>query len=68
MNSVPVSPKYQIVIPKEIRDKYRISPGERLIMIPYEGRIELVPERDMKSMRGFLKGMDTTIERENDRV
>ncbi len=68
MNSVPVSPKYQIVIPKEIRDKYRISPGERLIMIPYEGRIELVPERDMKSMRGFLKGMDTTIERESDRV
>lgn len=68
MNSVPVSPKYQIVIPKEIRDKYRITPGERLVMIPYEGRIELVPERDMKSMRGFLKGMDTTIERESDRV
>lgn len=68
MNSVAVSPKYQIVIPKTIRSRYKIKPGEKVIIIPYEGRIEIILEKDIKSMRGIIKGMDTEIEREEDRI
>ena len=64
MQSVAISPKYQVVIPKDIREGLKLSPGEKMVMIPYQGRIEMVLERDIKKMRGFLKGMDTAIERE----
>ena len=68
MDAVTVSPKYQITIPKLIRKKFDIHPGERMVIIPYEDRIEMMPERDIKSMRGFLKGIDIAVEREDDRV
>ena len=67
MEATIISPKYQVLIPKNIRKQYKIKPGERFIMIPYEGRIEMVLERDIKSMRGILKGIDTEIIREEDR-
>jgi len=67
MSTVTVSPKYQIVIPRDIRESLRLQPGEKLQIFQYEGRIELVPVREMRQMRGFLKGIDTTIEREDDR-
>ncbi|MDQ6992763.1 MAG: AbrB/MazE/SpoVT family DNA-binding domain-containing protein [Mariprofundus sp.] len=68
MHTVTVSPKFQIVIPSTIRRSLDIHSGEKLEVIPYRGRIELVPVREMKSMRGFLQGIDTTIEREGDRI
>lgn len=64
MESVSISPKFQVVIPKDIRDQFKLKAGERMIMIPYEGRIEMVLERNIKSMRGFLRGMDTEIKRD----
>ena len=64
MQSVTISPKYQVVIPKDIRDNLKLNPGEKIIMIPYEGRIEMVLEKDIKKMQGFLKGINTTFERE----
>ncbi|MBA7620509.1 hypothetical protein ES703_27859 [subsurface metagenome] len=65
MKSVSISSKYQVVIPKDIREKYSLKPGERMVMIPYEGRIEMVLERNIKDMRGFLKGINTIIQRED---
>ena len=68
MSTLTISPKFQVVIPKPIRDKLRLSPGQKIEAIVYNNRIELIPVRPIKDMRGFLKGLDTTIEREGDRV
>jgi AbrB family looped-hinge helix DNA binding protein len=68
MITVSVSPKYQIVIPKSVREALDIKPGQKVQVIQYQNRIELIPIRPMQAARGFLKGIDTTIEREEDRV
>lgn len=68
MITVTISPKFQVVIPKSIREEFKLEPGQKVQMIPYKGQIVMIPVRPIKSMRGFLKGIDTTIEREEDRV
>lgn len=69
MDAVTISPKYQVVIPRKVREKIRLKPGEKLQVISYDDRIELVPIRPMSELRGFLKGLDSTfIREENDRV
>lgn len=68
MGTVTISPKYQVVIPKAIREKLGLSPGQKVQAILYGDRIELVPLRPMKEMRGFLRGINTRVEREADRV
>lgn len=68
MKTVTVSPKYQVVIPRELRDSLQIKPGEKVQVLQYENRLELIPVRNIKKMRGFLKGIDTTVKREKDRV
>jgi AbrB family looped-hinge helix DNA binding protein len=68
MQTVTVSPKFQVVIPKAVRKALKLRPGQRMRVIEYEGRIELIPECDLKELRGFLKGIDTKFEREGDRV
>ena len=68
MQTVTISPKFQIVIPKEIREYLQLSPGQKVQTIMYDGRIELIPIQPLKQMRGFLKGIDTTIARDKDRV
>ncbi|WOD29595.1 AbrB/MazE/SpoVT family DNA-binding domain-containing protein [Alloalcanivorax xenomutans] len=68
MTAVTVSPKYQIVIPKEIRESMGIVSGQKVQVMSYQGRIELIPLKPMKEMRGFLKGIDTSVDREEDRV
>ncbi|NOR90701.1 MAG: AbrB/MazE/SpoVT family DNA-binding domain-containing protein [Anaerolineales bacterium] len=67
MARATVSTKYQVVIPKKVREEMGIKPGQKVQVIPYMGRIELIPIRDIKEGRGFLDGIDTTIEREPDR-
>jgi AbrB family looped-hinge helix DNA binding protein len=67
MSAVTVSPKYQVVIPKEIRESLKIQPGQKVQVIAYGSRIELVPVRALKRMRGFLKGIETRVRRERDR-
>ncbi len=67
MEQVKVSPKFQVVIPKPVRESLGITPGQRLQVVQYGDRIELVPVRDIGEMRGFLAGIDTTLEREPDR-
>jgi AbrB family looped-hinge helix DNA binding protein len=68
MPKVTVSPKFEIVIPREVRDSLSIKPGEELQVFRYGDRIELVPVRSIREMRGFLKGIDTTVERDPDRL
>ena len=68
MKTVTVSPKYQVVIPRDVRETLSIKPGEKMQVINYANRIELVPVKKIKAMRGFLKGIGTTVVREKDRV
>ncbi|MFZ3115041.1 MAG: AbrB/MazE/SpoVT family DNA-binding domain-containing protein [Syntrophales bacterium] len=68
MQSVTVSPKYQVVIPKTIREALKLHPGQKMQVVEYAGRIELIPERDIKELRGFIKGINTDFKREEDRV
>jgi AbrB family looped-hinge helix DNA binding protein len=68
MQSVTVSPKYQVVIPKSIREALKLYPGQKMQVVEYAGRIELIPDRDIKELRGFLKGINTAFKRERDRV
>jgi len=68
MNTVTISPKYQVVIPKEVREKLKLSPGQKIQTIIYNGRIELIPVLPIKSMKGFIKGIDTSVKREDDRI
>jgi len=67
LSTVTVSSKYQVVIPKDVRDRLKIRPGQKVEAFALGGRIELVPVRPMSEMRGFLKGMDPNFEREPDR-
>ena len=68
MQTVTVSPKYQVVIPKTVREALKLHPGQKMQIVGYAGRIELIPERDIKELRGFLKGINTEFKREEDRV
>ena len=68
MTAVTVSPKYQIVIPKEVRESLGIFSGQKIQVLTYQNRIELIPIKPMKKMRGFLKGISTNVTRDKDRV
>jgi len=68
MQTVTVSPKYQVVIPKSIREKLEITPGQKIQAILFNDRIEMIPIQPIKKMRGYLKGIDTNIEREDERL
>jgi len=68
MEIVKVSPKFQVVIPRSVREAFKMYPGEKVHVLQYQDRIELIQEKNIKSMRGFVKGIDTTIVREKDRT
>lgn len=68
MATVTISPKFQVVIPKDVRERMKLRPGQKVAVFEFEDRIEFVPVRSMKQMRGFLRGMDTSVERDGDRV
>jgi AbrB family looped-hinge helix DNA binding protein len=68
VDTLTISPKFQVVIPKAIRERLGLSPGQKLQAVVYGDRIELVPLESAKRLRGFLKGIDTTIAREPDRA
>ena len=68
MSTVTISPKYQVVIPKEIREKLGLTPGQKVQTVVFEDRIELIPVKHIKKMKGFLNGIDTRVSREADRT
>jgi AbrB family looped-hinge helix DNA binding protein len=68
METVTVSPKYQVVRPKNIRDSMQLRPGQKMRIVEYNGRIELIPDREITELKGFLKGINIDFTREGDRV
>jgi AbrB family looped-hinge helix DNA binding protein len=68
MTTVTVSPKFQIIIPREMRKALKIQPGAKLAVFRSGNRIELIPVLPAREMRGYLRGMDTTIDRDPDRI
>jgi len=68
METVTVSPKFQVVIPRKVRESLGIRPDQKVQVISYEDRIELIPVRSVRETRGFLAGIDTEVEREPDRL
>ena len=68
MHSVILSPKFQVVIPRTVRQAMGLRAGQRMQVVEYDGRIELIPDREIAELRGFLKGINTDFDREEDRV
>jgi AbrB family looped-hinge helix DNA binding protein len=69
MDTVTLSPKFQVVIPRRVRERIGLRPGEKLQVISFDDRIELIPVRPMSEMKGFLRGLDPTFQRDQeDRV
>ncbi len=68
MKPVTVSSKFQVVIPREVRKSMDLQPGTRVQVLQYENRIELIPLKEPKTLRGFIKGIDTEVHRDEDRV
>ena len=68
MTTVTVSTKYQVVIPEDVRKSMGVRPGEKFQVVNYDGRVQLIPMRKMRDMKGLLRGMDTSVVREADRV
>ena len=68
METVKVSPKYQVVIPRKVRESLGLRPGQRFQVLLYKDRLEFIPVRRMKEMRGCLRGIDTSVERDRERV
>ncbi len=68
MKTATISPKYQVVIPKSIRTSLNLKPGQKIQIFSHQNRIELIPVQSASQIRGFLKGIDTTITREDDRL
>ena len=68
MEIVTVSPKFQVVIPRTVREALGIQPGQKIQVLQYDNRIEFIPTKNISEMRGFLKGIDTTVMRDEDRV
>ena len=68
MNTVTISPKFQVVIPRKIREAMGLRSGEKAQVISYQNRIEIIPVREIRRLRGSLTGIDTAFEREGDRL
>ena len=68
MEAVKISPKFQVVIPRKVREALQLIPGQKIQVIQYKDRIELIPEKKISEMKGFLKGINTAFNREEDRL
>jgi AbrB family looped-hinge helix DNA binding protein len=68
MDTVTLSPKFQVVIPQAIREALGLTPGEKFRVMRYGDRVELIPVKTAKALRGFARGMDTRVSRDRDRL
>jgi AbrB family looped-hinge helix DNA binding protein len=68
MDAVTVSPKFQVVIPRKVRQMLGVKAGQKLQVIAYDNQVVLVPVRPIQEARGSLKGIDTDVPREGDRL
>lgn len=68
MQAVTVPPKFQVVIPRQVRERLQLHPGQKMQVVEYEGRVVFIPERDISELRGFVKGINTDFAREGGRI
>jgi len=68
MNTVTLTNDYQLIIPEEMRETNGLKAGASFEVIYYDNRIELIPIKPMKNLRGIFRGIDTTITRDEDRL
>lgn len=68
MSIVTISSRYQVVIPKDVRERLRLKPGQKVQALPFKGRVELIPLEPIEAARGFVRGIDTSVPREGDRI
>ena len=68
MDVVTISPKFQVVIPRAVREHLKLVPGQKMQALIHDDRVELVPVRSAASLRGVLRGSDTTVDRDADRA
>jgi AbrB family looped-hinge helix DNA binding protein len=68
MDVVTISPKFQVVIPRAVRERLNLAPGQKVQALVVDDRIELIPLRPARALRGFLKGIDTGVPRDADRL
>lgn len=68
MTVVTISARYQVVIPKDVREQLELTPGQRMQALPFKRRVELIPLEPIEAARGFVRGIDTGVPREGDRV
>ena len=66
MNTATISSKYQVVIPREIREKFQLKPGQKIMFIPYNKTLRVVIVPPIENARGLLKGIDTDVQREEE--
>jgi AbrB family looped-hinge helix DNA binding protein len=67
MDVVTISPKYQVVIPRSVRERLQLEPGQKVQALVYGDRVELIPLRTARSLRGFVRGIDSRVDRDADR-
>ncbi len=68
MTVVTISSRYQVVIPRDVREQLDLRPGQKVHALPFKGRVELIPLEPIEAARGFVRGIDTSVPREGDRV
>ena len=68
MNTVTVSPKFQVVIPLEVRRRMQLQPGTQLMVVELNGALRMFPVTSPSSLRGIARGIDTNMQREPDRA
>ena len=68
MTIVTISSRYQIVIPKDVREKLELRPGQKVQALPFKGRVELIPLEPIEAARGFVRGVNSVIPRDGDRL
>ncbi|MBM3901667.1 MAG: AbrB/MazE/SpoVT family DNA-binding domain-containing protein [Verrucomicrobia bacterium] len=66
METVTISPKFEVVIPQRIREAMGLRSGEKAKVVSFRNRIEIIPLREVRNLRGYLKGIDTSFERDGD--
>ncbi len=68
MTIVTISARYQVVIPRDVREQLELRPGQKMQALPFKGRVELIPLGPIEGARGLVRGIDTSVARDEDRV